>query len=125
MEEFFNNFEISAAGVAPEYILNYDETNVSNNPGAVKAIFKKGVKYSEQIRENSKTAISIMFCGSASGMLLPPYVVYKGANVNRLRMGLKGLSTLPPNLTGLTASVSLIFSSGWPFPTPSASLERN
>ena len=83
VEEFFNNFEISAAGVAPECILNYDETNVSNNPGAVKAIFKKGVKYAEQIRDNSKTAISVMFCGSASGVLLPPYVVYKGANVYR------------------------------------------
>ena len=66
--------------------------NVSNNPGALKAISKMGVKYSEQIRDNSKTAISIMFCGSASGVLLPPYVVYKGANVTNCgwRMGLKG-----------------------------------
>jgi hypothetical protein len=27
-----------------------------------------------------KSAIAVVFCGSASGQLLPPYVVYKGQN---------------------------------------------
>lgn len=48
-----------------------------NFQGAVNAVFKKGVKYAEQVGDHSKSAISIMFCGSASGVLLPPYVVYK------------------------------------------------
>lgn len=31
--------------------------------------------------DSTKSAISVMFCGSAAGKLLPPYVVYKGQNV--------------------------------------------
>jgi hypothetical protein len=49
--------------------------------GAQKAIFRRGCKYAEQVGDHSKTAISVMFCGSATGQLLPPYVVYKGSNV--------------------------------------------
>jgi hypothetical protein len=52
-----------------------------DNPGAVKAIFQKGVKYAEQVRDHTKSAISIMLCGSGAGVMLPPYVVYQGANV--------------------------------------------
>jgi DDE superfamily endonuclease len=50
------------------------------DPGAQKAIFKRGVKYAEQVRDHRKSSISIMFCGSAAGDFLPPYVVYKGKN---------------------------------------------
>jgi hypothetical protein len=39
------------------------------------------VKYAEKVQDHSKTAISIMFCGSAAGELLPPYVGYKGQNM--------------------------------------------
>lgn len=55
-------------------------SNLTLQIGAVKAIFRRGVKYAEQVRDHSKTAISVMFCGSAAGVLLPPYVVYKGVN---------------------------------------------
>jgi len=80
VNSFFDNFEKSAAGIEPCNIYNYDETNLRDNPGAQKAIFRKGVKYAEQVRDHSKTAISIMFCGSAAGELLPPYEVYKSQN---------------------------------------------
>ncbi len=30
--------------------------------------------------DHSKSAISVMFCASAAGQLLPPYIIYKGAN---------------------------------------------
>ena len=46
----------------------------------VKAIFKRGVKYAEQVGDHSKSAYSVMFCGTAAGELLAPYVVYQGAN---------------------------------------------
>ena len=65
-------------GCHPENIWNYDETNLSQNPGTVKAIFKRGIKYAEEVRDQSKNSISVMFCGSASGELMPPYVVYRG-----------------------------------------------
>ncbi len=49
--------------------------------GTMKAIFRRGVKYAEQVRDHSKTAISMMFCGNGNGDFLPPYVLYKGNNV--------------------------------------------
>jgi len=44
----------------------------------VKAIFRRGVKYAEEVRDSSKSCISIMFVGSAAGELGQLYVVYKG-----------------------------------------------
>jgi len=38
---------------------------------------KRGMKYPERIINSTKLATSLMFCGSASGEILPPYVVYK------------------------------------------------
>ena len=73
---------MTAEGVPPENIFNYDETYLLDDPGAVKAIFKRGVKYAEQVGDHSKTAISVI-CGSAAGELLPPYVIYKGENYYR------------------------------------------
>ncbi len=61
VNSFFDNYEKSAAGIEPCNIYNYDETNLHDNPGAQKALFRKGVKYAEQVRDHSKTAISIMF----------------------------------------------------------------
>ena len=41
---------------------------------------------------HSKTSISVMWCGSASGECPPPMVVYKGKNLYQswLKSGLKG-----------------------------------
>lgn len=39
------------------------------------------MKYNERICETSKTSISVMFCGSATGKILPPYVVYKATRM--------------------------------------------
>jgi hypothetical protein len=77
VKDFFDRVEKELEGVPPENIWNYDETNLTDNPGAKKALFKKGVKYAEQIRNHSKSAISIMFCGNAAGDLVAPYIVYK------------------------------------------------
>jgi hypothetical protein len=81
VRDFFARFEKTAEGIPASHVFNYDETNLQDNPGSVKAIFKKGTKYAEQVRNHSKSAISIMFCGSATGQLLPLYMVYKGQNV--------------------------------------------
>lgn len=39
-----------------------------DKPGNEQAIFKKGVRYPEQVKDHSKTAFSVMFCCSAVGM---------------------------------------------------------
>ena len=67
--------------IPPDRIFNYDETNLSNDSGVKKCIFKRGNKHPERIKNSSKTAISIMYCGSAVGQILPCYVVYKAENL--------------------------------------------
>ena len=79
VEKFFLNYSAVADGIPPTNVFNYDETNLTDDPGAQKKfLFRKGVKYTEKVMDTTKTSISIMFCGSAAGDLLPPYVVYKG-----------------------------------------------
>ena len=82
INSFFDHFVKEAENVPAENIFNYDETNLTDDPGCKKKyIFKRGIKYPEVVRDTSKTSISIMFCGSAGGQFLAPYVVYKGGDL--------------------------------------------
>lgn len=80
-EQYFDNLSHVVQDVPAENILNYDETNLSDDPGQEKLIFKRGKKYPERIQNYSKGSISIMFAGTAAGELLPSYVVYKSVNI--------------------------------------------
>ncbi|CAK1585488.1 unnamed protein product [Parnassius mnemosyne] len=81
MEQFYTNLRETLNGVPPMNILNYDETNLSDNPGTSKCVFRRGVKHPERILNNTKSCISIMFTASAAGTCLPIYVVYKASNL--------------------------------------------
>ena len=78
---YFDNLKHHVEGVAPSNIFNFDETNLTDDPGVKQCIFKRGTKYPERVKDNSKTSISIMYCGSADGKILPCYVVYKAENL--------------------------------------------
>ena len=81
---YFNNLEQTVKDgeeIPPSNLFNYDETNLSDNPGVKKCIFKRGTKYAERIKDNTKASISIVYCGSATGDLLPCYVVYKSEHL--------------------------------------------
>ncbi|XP_049876484.1 uncharacterized protein LOC126374068 [Pectinophora gossypiella] len=77
LNEYFKNLETSLNDVPPSNILNFDETNLSDDPGSKKCIFKRGTKHPERVINTSKSSVSIMFSGTADGHCLPPYVVYK------------------------------------------------
>lgn len=62
---------------SPSNIINYDETNVSDDPGKKKIIAKRRMKYPKRVMNSSKSTTSIIFAASVAGCLLPPYVVYK------------------------------------------------
>lgn len=86
MQLYFDNLketltEEDGTLVPPHRIFNYDETNLSDDPGSKRCIFKRGVKYPERVMDSSKSSTSLMFCGSATGALLPPYVVYKSKHL--------------------------------------------
>ena len=79
--QYFENLKEAIKDIPPSNILNYDKTNLTDDPGSDKLIFKRGVKYPERIQNYSKGSISIMFCSTASGDMLEPYVVYKATNL--------------------------------------------
>ena len=80
---WFDKFEKDLDGVAPSNIFNYDETNFSDDPSRKKCIVRRGQRRVERKCVHSKQAFSVMFCGSASGVFLPPMVVYKAEHVYR------------------------------------------
>ena len=74
LEEYFSHLEHSLEDVHSSNILNYDETNCSDDPGVRKMLFKRGCKYPERCMNYTKGCISLMFAGTAAGELLPPYI---------------------------------------------------
>lgn len=64
--------------MGPKYIINYDETNLVDDPGSKEQLFRRGNKRAERVMNSSKTAVSIMFAATATGEMLPSYVVCKG-----------------------------------------------
>ena len=53
----------------------------TDDPGAKKCFVRRSTRRVEMVREHSKTSISVMWCGSASGDMQPPMVVYKALNL--------------------------------------------
>ncbi|XP_072397988.1 uncharacterized protein [Diabrotica undecimpunctata] len=75
------HFDESLKGVAPSIVINYDETNLTNDPGAVKVVVRKGSKHAHRVMDTSKTSTSVMFSVAGDGTLLPPYIVYKAKHM--------------------------------------------
>ncbi|XP_065667621.1 uncharacterized protein LOC136087921 [Hydra vulgaris] len=81
IDNYFTNLSNEISNISPDNIRNYDETNLSDDPGKKKILTKRGCKYPERIINSTKTSFSVMFCGNANGELLPPYVVYKAESL--------------------------------------------
>ncbi|KAE9542449.1 hypothetical protein AGLY_003310 [Aphis glycines] len=72
INQYFDNLAISLEGIHVSHIINYDETNLTDDPGRRKIITKLGTRYPERIINSTKSSISIMFAACADGTLLPP-----------------------------------------------------
>lgn len=81
IRDYFNNLTIELAGVPPANIINYDETNLCDDPGKKLIIARRGCKYPERVMNSTKTAVSVMFAAAADGTILQPYVVYKALHL--------------------------------------------
>lgn len=81
LKNYIENLSEVVKNIPASHIFNYDESNLTDDPGRKKIISKRGMKYPEKICNHSKTSISIMMCGSANGELLPPYVVYRSTKL--------------------------------------------
>jgi hypothetical protein len=67
VNKFFENISHVLEGVPPTNIINYDETNFTNNPGKSQMIFMRGIKYPDKVMNFSKTSYLVMFAGIAAG----------------------------------------------------------
>ncbi|KAJ4437711.1 hypothetical protein ANN_17856 [Periplaneta americana] len=81
LNKYFDNMESELKDVPPTHIWNFDETNLSDDPGKMRVITKRGCKYPEAVKNSSKAAVSIMMCGNANGVMCPPYVCYKAERI--------------------------------------------
>nr|CAI5855538.1 unnamed protein product [Callosobruchus analis]CAI5865637.1 unnamed protein product [Callosobruchus analis] len=90
--QYFENLRDTLKDFPACNIVNYDETNLHRTTQGKKMLFKRGTKYPERVCNFTKTAITVMMCGSASGVLLPPYVIYKAEKLWQqwTEMGPKG-----------------------------------
>ena len=77
----FKNLQKVIENVPPTHICNFDETNLSDDPGKKKMIFNRHVRHPERIINSSKSSTSVMYAFTANGDLLPDYVVYKSAQL--------------------------------------------
>lgn len=81
ISSYFEELKKSLSDVSMCNVINYDETNLADDPGRKKIITKRGTKYPERVMNHSKSSVSIMMSCTADGELLPPYVVYKSQNL--------------------------------------------
>ena len=83
LRQFFDLLSPQLSGddaIDPSCILNYDETALTNDPGSQHVIVRRSQKNNRKVMKKSKAGFSVMFAGSASGVMLPPYVVYKSTS---------------------------------------------
>ncbi|XP_076037195.1 uncharacterized protein LOC143022735 [Oratosquilla oratoria] len=83
VSDYFKNLQESLEGVPPANIINYDETNLTDDPKGKLQIFRRGTKHAERIINTTKSSISLMFAVTASGRSLIPYVVYNAEHIQK------------------------------------------
>ena len=78
---YFSNLKTEIDGVLLSNIVNYDETNLTDDPGKKKVIVKRGSKYPETVANSSKSSTPLMLAGAADGTVLPFYTVCKAKHL--------------------------------------------
>ena len=60
ISEYIDNLRIVVQDIPPNRIWNFDETNISDNPGQKKVLVRRGMKYPEKVCNFSKSNISVV-----------------------------------------------------------------
>ena len=98
IEKYVKNLNEILKDLPSSNIVNYDETNLTDESGKSKCVFKRGVKYPERIMNSSKFVTSIMSAANSVGDAVPPYVVCKAEHL----WDRKALDTTDQRAAGLT-----------------------
>lgn len=59
ISKYFANLEAEIEGVPASNMFNYDESNLSDDPGKKMCIYRRGVKYPEKVMNFSKSSTFI------------------------------------------------------------------
>ena len=57
-------------GVSACNIINFDETNLTDDPGRKKCVYRRGCKYPEHVVNSTKASTSIMFAGTSGRIII-------------------------------------------------------
>lgn len=68
----------------PEAIYNMDETGVPLEPRPPKVVAKRGQKKIRYRTSGTKSQITVIGCGSATGQVLPPFIIFAAKQINSL-----------------------------------------
>ena len=68
----------------PEQIYNMDETGVPLEPHPPKIVVAKGQKRIRCSTSGQKSQITVIGCGSATGQILPPFIIFTAKQLNIL-----------------------------------------
>ena len=68
----------------PEAIYNMDETGVPLEPRPPKVVAKKGQKKVSYRTSGQKSQITVVGCGSATGQVMPPFIIFAAKQLNPL-----------------------------------------
>lgn len=81
LEAFYTTLENTIQDLPSSNIFNYDESNLADDPGKKRGVYRRGVKYPGKVMNHSKSCTTVMICGAADGTLLPPYVIFKSLHL--------------------------------------------
>lgn len=82
LNNFYDELTVTINGVPPANIFNFDETNLADDPSRKECVVRRGFRRVETKNVSSKQGFSVLFCGNAEGLYLPPMTVYKGETKN-------------------------------------------
>lgn len=82
IQKYFENLGDTLKDVPASHIVNYDETNITDDPGQQRVLVRRGAKHADMVLDTSKTSTSVMFAIAASGVRLPIYIVYKAVHLH-------------------------------------------
>ncbi len=68
----------------PEAIYNMDETGVPLEPSPPKVVACKGQKKVRYRTSGKKSQVTVVGCGSATGQVLPPFIIFAAKQINPL-----------------------------------------
>lgn len=81
INSYFDEIENSLKDIDPDLIVNYDETNITDDPGKSRVIVRRGMKHAHKTMDSSKSSQSSNVRWKCFWEFITLYIVYKAENL--------------------------------------------